>query len=316
MKSSLSFARQRGWVFIPLVVPLVFVLTATAWAEGDGHGRAVDVYMFLRPRDWISLAFCGIGLLYLVKSPLRYGTRLGILGLVFFAFGIFSALPFGRVASAMALHPSPMCVITKPFLFLDAGYAVPAVFLTLLLFMGTVTVLGNKIFCGWSCPIGAIQEIVHRIPLPKGLKKKLPFRATNFVRILFFLFFLMAAFSVSMDLYDYVNPFEALHWDFEVWMVGVLSVVLATALFAYRPFCYLLCPVGLFTWGLEHLSVLRVKVDRNTCDDCNLCVKKSPCPTVPAILEGKKSRPDCHACGICMAACPKDALKFGVGRSF
>jgi polyferredoxin len=312
MKSSSSFAWQQGWVFIPLVVLLVFLLSATAWAEGDGHERAADVYLFLRPRDWISLAFCGIGLLCLIKSPLRYGTRLRILGLVFFAFGIFSALPFGRIASAMALHPSPLCVITKPFLFLDAGYAVPGVFLTLLVFMGIVTVIGNKVFCGWSCPIGAVQEIVHRIPLPKGWKPILPFRATNSLRILFFLLFLLVVFSRHMDLYDYVNPFEALHWDFEIWMTGVLGVVLAASFFLFRPFCYLLCPVGLLTWGLEHLSILRVKVNRDACDDCNLCVKESPCPTVPAILEGRKSRPDCHACGICMAACPKDALKFRV----
>jgi len=39
-------------------------------------------------------------------------------------------------------------------------------------------------------------------------------------------------------------------------------------------------------------------------------VKKSPCPTVPSILEGKKSRPDCHACGACIEACPENALKF------
>jgi polyferredoxin len=312
MKSSLPLTWRKRLAFIPLFVPLVFMLAATAWAEGDGHGRAADVYLFLRARDWISLIFCGIGLAYLVKSRLTYGTRLRILGLVFFVFGVFSALPFGRIASAMALHPSPMCVISKPFLFLDAGYAVPGVFLTLLVFMGVVTVIGNKLFCGWSCPIGAIQEIVHRIPLPKRLKTKLPFKTTNTVRTLFFALFLVIAFSLSVDMYDYVNPFEALHWDFEIWMMGVLGIVLAASLFMYRPFCYFLCPVGLLTWGLEHISIFRVKVDRDACDDCHLCVKQSPCPTVPAILEGRRSRPDCHACGICMAACPRDALKFRV----
>lgn len=160
--------------------------------------------------------------------------------------------------------------------------------------------------------MGAIQEIVHRIPLPRGLKTKLPFKITNSVRLLFFVLFLAAVFSLSIDLYDYVNPFEALHWDFEIWMMGVLGIVLAASLFMYRPFCYLLCPVGLFTWGLEHISIARVKLDRDVCDDCHLCVKQSPCPTVPAILADKRSRPDCHACGICIAACPKDALKFRV----
>jgi len=312
MKDISPLAWQKQCKCLPVAVLLAFVLAVPAWAEGGDHGRPADAILFLRARDWISLIFCGVGLLYLVKSRLKYETRLRILGLVFFTFGIFSALPFGRIASAMALHPSPLCVISKPFLFLDAGYAVPSVFLTLLAFMGAVTVIGNKLFCGWSCPIGAIQEIVHRIPLPKRLKAKLSFKTTNTVRVLFFVLFLFIVFAFSADMYDYVNPFEALHWDFDIWMMGVLGVVLAASLFTYRPFCYLLCPVGLFTWGLEHISIFRVKMDRDACDDCNLCVKQSPCPTVPAILEGTRSRPDCHACGICIAACPKDALKFGV----
>ncbi len=297
---------------VSIAALLVPVLVAPVWAGVEGHERSAETFLFLRPRDWISLALCGVGLLYLVQARLRYGTRLRILGLVFFAFGVFSALPLGRIASAMALHPSPLCVLTKPFLFLSAGYAVPVVFLTLLILMGLLTVIGNKLFCGWSCPIGAVQEIVHRIPLPKGWKRKLPFKMTHAVRILLFVFFLIVVFTSSADMYDYVNPFEALHWDFDPWMMGVLCVVLAGSLFLFRPFCYLVCPVGLLTWGLEHISVARVKLDRSSCDDCGLCEKQSPCPTVPAVLEGRRSRPDCHACGICIEACPKDALKFRV----
>lgn len=296
----------------PIAALLILVAAAPVWAGAGGHERAADTFLFLRPRDWISLALCGVGLLYLVQSRLRYETRLRILGLVFFAFGIFSALPLGRIAASMALHPSPMCVLTKPFLFLSAGYAVPVVFLTLLILMGLLTVVGNKLFCGWTCPIGAVQEIVHRIPLPSRWKKRVPFRITQPVRVLLLLLFLVLVLSRRVDMYDYVNPFEALHWDFDPWMVGVLSVVLLGALFVFRPFCYLVCPVGLLTWVLEHVSIARVKLDTSNCDDCGLCTKQSPCPTVPAILEGRKSRPDCHACGICIEACPKDALKFRV----
>ena len=205
--------------------------------------RGADADQFSRARDWISLLFCGIGLKYLVKSRLRYETRLRILGLVFFAFGIFSSsscLSAGlALPTASASQPHVRDLETVPFL--DAGYTVPGVFLTLLIFMGIVTVIGNKLFCGWSCPIGAVQEIVHRIPLPKGWKRKLPFKTANSVRAVNLLF-LIAVFSMSIDLYDYVNPFEALHWDFEIWMTGVLLVVLAAALFAYRPYCYFLRP--------------------------------------------------------------------------
>jgi ferredoxin-type protein NapH len=66
----------------------------------------------------------------------------------------------------------------------------------------------------------------------------------------------------------------------------------------------------LLTWLAEHISILRVRLDKEACTNCMICVKKSPCPTVPSILEGKKSRPDCHACGACIEACPENALKF------
>jgi polyferredoxin len=295
---------------IPTTIALVLFFAGPVWAEGHSTGEAHAMDMFLRPRDWVALVFCAFGFLYLVKSRLRHNVRLFSLGLAFFTFGIFSALPCGKLASAMALHPSPLCTITKPFLFLQTGYAVPLGFIILLGFMGILTIIGNKLFCGWSCPIGAIQEIVHRIPLPRRFKRKLPFRASNSLRVLLFAIFLVIAFSLSRDMYDYVNPFEALHWDFELYMITVFCIVLAASFFMYRPFCYFICPAGLFTWGLEHISIVRVKVDKDACDGCQLCVKESPCPAVPAILKGKRSRPDCHACGICIAACPKHALEF------
>lgn len=315
MTKTISHQWSRIVRLIPLstvsILPL-FLFAAPLWAEGNSEGNMHGLDVLFRPRDGVSLVFCALGFLYLIKSYRRYNTRMVLLGLAFFAFGIFSALPFGRLASAMALHPSPVCVITKPFLFLQAGYMIPVGFLTLLGFMGILTIVGNKLFCGWSCPIGAIQEMVNRVPLPRQFKRKLPFKITNFIRVLLFLLFLVVAFSSSMDMYDYANPFEALHWDFEIYMIAVLCIVLAASLFIYRPFCYCICPAGFFTWVLEHISVVKVKLDRNACDDCQLCVKKSPCPAVPAILKGKRSRPDCHACGICIEACPKDALKFRV----
>ncbi len=312
MTKNISLKWSGTYWLAPIASLLLFLFAAPLWAEGNSEGNMHGLDVLFRPRDGVSLVFCALGFLYLVRSPRRYNTRMLLLGVAFFAFGVFSALPFGRLASAMALHPSPLCVITKPFLFLQAGYTIPLGFLTLLGFMGILTIVGNKLFCGWSCPIGAIQEIVNRIPLSQRFKRKLPFKATNCIRVLLFILFWVVAFSVSMDMYDYANPFEALHWNFEVYMITVLCVVLAASLFLYRPFCYCVCPAGLLTWGLEQASIVRVKVDQNACDHCQLCVQESPCPTVPAILKGKRSRPDCHACGICIEACPKEALAFRV----
>ena len=184
---------------------------------------------------------------------------------------------------------------------------IPVVFLSIFTSIAVLSIVGNKLFCGWVCPIGALQELVNRIKTPKVT---LPFRITNLIRIVIFAAFVIVAFAATKELYAYFNPFETLHWGFEVYGLVVLGVVLVAGLFIFRPFCYVICPMGLFTWVLEHVSLVRVKVDKDACTECNNCVDDSYCPAVPAVLDLKKTRPDCHACGRCIDICPEDALRF------
>ncbi len=51
-------------------------------------------------------------------------------------------------------------------------------------------------------------------------------------------------------------------------------------------------------------------IKRLLLEECNLCIKMSYCPAVKSILEGKKTHPDCFACGRCIGICPEKALRF------
>ncbi len=310
MRRNISYIRKISVMMLSIVVILLFV-TTIVWAVGDGGRRSMGVFdVLLLPRVWVSAIFCLTGMGLLMKSWLHRNLRLVILGAAFFFFGILPVLPLGRFAWGMGLHPSPVCAITKPFMFLSGGWQVPVIFLTILAFIAVFSLVGNKLFCGWACPIGAIQEIFHQIPLPKKFKIMLPFRITNPIRTIIFIAFITLVFTIGISIYDYFNPFHFLHWRFEAIAVTALLVTLIASVFLFRPFCYLICPIGLFTWVLEHFSLLRIKVDRNNCKDCNLCIKKSSCPTVQSILDEKRSRPDCFACGRCMEVCPEKALGF------
>lgn len=170
-------------------------------------------------------------------------------------------------------------------------------------------------FCGWVCPFGALQEIINSIPLPSRWKCKLPFKVTNSVQIsIFFLYLIIILFTGSFNLYTFqyiLDPFELFRWQFEWPLAVTIGVVLIASLFLYRPFCYLVYPVGLLTWVLERISLFRICFNAEKCNDCKKCISNSSCPAVEVILNGKHLRPDCFACGACINACPTNALTFG-----
>jgi ferredoxin len=297
---------KAGWI-----CPTLLVLTTTAWTQDGESGEAMGFFdVWLLSRVWVSAIFCLIGLALLVKAWVSHRVRLVFLPVIFFVFGVLWVLPLGWFTWGLGPHPSPLCATTKPFLFADVGYPVPVVFFAILAAFAILSVVGNKLFCGWVCPIGALQEVCHRIPLPEKLKVKLPFRVTNVIRILLFVAFLAIVIFAGVSIYDYANPFEMLHWSYDLWALVALALTLAAGVLIFRPFCYLICPLGLMTWVLEHISLVKVKIDENACTDCDICLDESPCPAVPSILDGRLSRPDCHACGRCVESCPEGALRF------
>lgn len=293
------------------MILLLGLFAQVAGMAEEGTRRAPSFFdIWTLPRVWVGALLALIGLFLLMRNKVSKNVRLLSMLVVFFAFSIVALLPLGNFARGMGLHPSPMCVIEKSFMFLEMGRGIPVIFLSIFVFMIVFTIIGNKLFCGWNCPIGAIQEIIHRIPLPRKYKIKLPFKVTNGIRIIFFFAFIVLLFALGFSIYAYMNPFEFLHWSLEWMVIPAFLVTFIAALFIFRPFCYLICPVGLVTWLAEHLAITRVRLDKNACTDCMLCVQESPCPAVQAILDGKRSRPDCHACGACIEVCPENALRF------
>ncbi|MFC1586102.1 4Fe-4S binding protein [Fibrobacterota bacterium] len=290
---------------------MLFVIEPQAWAQrhSGGHGMGVlDVIML--PRIWVGALFCLAGLLLLKFVKIKQSLRVMSQVIIFIVFGMPAVFPLVDFARGMGMHPSPLCAITKPILFWRYDGTVPVIFLGIISFVFAFTIIGNKLFCGWACPLGAAQELMHALPMRRKRKHIIPFKFTNGIRILLFLAFLLGAFSAGLSIYTYFNPFEFFHWRFGTYSVIVMALVLMPSAFIFRPFCYLICPIGLLTWALESIAFARVKVDSAKCNDCMVCVKKSNCPAVPAIIESRGLRPDCHACGRCIELCPEEALEF------
>ncbi len=281
---------------------------------------------FLSSSKYIAfLAMIIAGVVLMLGRWVSLWVRVGMMGLAFVLFGLDYFFP---------LHPSPMCAITKLFMFkITWGTAFQA-FLAMFVAIVIPSLFGRKLFCGWVCPLGALQDLVNKIPF-KWRRKQFNFGAFNALRFGLLLMFILTFFAVkdhieflgqkaaaetnmpvwtafsAYSIYDPINFFELLHWDITTMFVFMMGILIAVSLILWRPFCYAICPVGAVTWLLERVAPLRVRVNQSKCNDCGLCVTASPCPTIKPMVENSRLPiPDCMSCGECLDTCNRDAITF------
>jgi ferredoxin len=265
-----------------------------------------------------------------LKYPIY--TLICLLGLVLLYRGKASkkiyliTLAFAALVPGFALGkaPNPMESVVKIFKSAAGVYPETVPYLLTFLFFAVLTVVGNKLICGWGCPFGALEELLFELPLGKKVKKfrgkKLPFVATNSVRALVFLGFVLVIFGVvgskkGLVLYHYINPFNLFSFEFALGSVIVsVAFFLLLAIFVYRPFCQFLCPFGLLSWPLEKLSLFGVRINRDACTDCGTCTAACPLQAMDGRMEGKTMPADCFSCARCLRSCQYEALSYGLPK--
>ena len=172
--------------------------------------------------------------------------------------------------------------------------------------------VSNKSLCGRGCPLGLLQDLLERVPLPKWRPS---FRLSNSVRVVAFGALVAGIAIAGLDWIGLIDPFQIFRFNLTV-AIGIFGgLLLAASLFVYRPWCQFFCPFVLLGWGMEQFSLLRPRIDQQVCNNCQLCVKACPTQAMAHIYAGKKLHADCFACGSCLMACPREGALVWRGNS-
>lgn len=193
---------------------------------------------------------------------------------------------------------SPTSAVQNVILKLGSGY--------LLLFLVPIvlSLVMGRVFCGYICPFGAAQELLHirkwaiKIP-PQWMSLLSRFRYALLVYLV-----VRVLVTGTAILQDY-SPFKPLSsWGGMPLTIGITPVFALLSVFVYRPFCRTLCPLGAFLSLLSRFSFSRIRAN-TSCVSCNLCTRE--CPN-GAIDGGTVDASECLLCGECTEICPTSSL--------
>jgi ferredoxin len=214
--------------------------------------------------------------------------------------------------------PNPMEGIVQFFKAMVGLYPSIADKAIPLAFFLALAIVGNKLVCGWACPFGALQELIYSLPILGSIKrKKIPFLVSNVMRTILFAAALLLLFGIvggrkGFVLYHFVNPFSVFNFDFEHALItATILMALGLSSLMYRPFCQFICPFGLISWIFERISLVRIRIHSDQCNQCGACVKACPLDAAKGKLAGRLLAADCYSCGRCLNTCPQDAITYG-----
>ncbi len=218
-----------------------------------------------------------------------------------------------------------------------------------LFFVIVLTLLFGRIYCSTICPLGILQDVViriaNRINRHRRFRYKKPIYALHYVLLIFTIIFSFSGSIILLNLFEpfsnygriltnLISPLVVLVnntlgnilklFDFlflfqiPLLYIEIGSMLLTSVFFGLvvylsyyhgRLFCNMLCPAGAFLGLLSRLSIFKIVIDENNCEECGLCerVCKANC------IKSASKEIDfaaCIGCFNCLAACPTVGMSY------
>jgi len=198
-------------------------------------------------------------------------------------------------------------------------------------FLGMIGAAVGRGACGWLCPFGLFQDLMHKIPTP--FKLRIP-KVLRFIKYAVLLITVVLLPLLLVDEYGIgLGPWfckticpsgtlvggiplisadaklrDQLHIYWPIKMT-ILIIFLIWMILSKRPFCRTTCPLGAFWSFFNRVSILRVRVDTSKCEDCNSC--RAVCP-VDINPPTEIHTAECIRCMNCLNTCEVGSMRLEI----
>ncbi len=229
--------------------------------------------------------------------------------------GAIGACPLGALQNALA----------------SSGTKAPYYVIGIILLLGLI--LGRTV-CGFLCPIGLGQELLYKIKTPK-LKKSRVTRILSYLKYVILVVFVIAIpvmYSLQLTpvpgFCKYICPsgtflgaiglllnpanesYFSMLGPLFTWKFCLLIAICVASVFIFRVFCRFVCPLGALYGFFNKIALLGVKLDKNKCTDCGLCVAHCKMDIKHV------GDHECIDCGECIDICPAKAISWKGSKLF
>lgn len=216
----------------------------------------------------------------------------------------------------------------SPYIIIDGislGILTGSFFVFLALLIGSI--FFGRIFCGWICPAGGLQEICSMANnnRNKGKWRKI---IKYIIWIPWILVIVaMALYAGGINRIDFFyqtdhgisvsNPYGYIIYYGVIFLVVILSIFGGR-----RSFCHSACwmapfmQIGISLRKGFKLPGLKLDTDQDKCISCNQCTKicVMSLDVMELVKKGEIIDLDCSLCGECIDICPKNVIKYSMKK--
>lgn len=207
------------------------------------------------------------------------------------------------------------------------GFQIPFAVIGFFFLIGSLL---GRFVCGWLCPFGLVQDLLHKIPVFRKRKILPMHRILKYGKYIVLIFvvgigsmLLFGGFAKVPAFCKYLCPSGTLFGAVPLlitneslrnlagglffWKLGILLIIVVLSVKIYRPFCQYLCPLGAIYGLFNRFSLVQIHWEKEQCTSCQACERA--CPVSLSVSEISKA-PECIRCGKCVEACPEKCLYF------